>query len=82
MKNTRLATWTSSWENVPDRPDPAGKGKILTRYSYDTTEYTTMSKTKVEDTLGYTFTIHTTDDGIITNCSDTEQFLGRRTLAR
>ena len=51
------------------RPNPAGKGKIHTRYAkwwdgYVAGEY-----------WGYTFTIHTRDDGVITNCSATQQLL-------
>ena len=74
-----------SWlKKEPNRPDPAGKGKILTRYMIDQIKIPPpMGHEKYghpgwEDEWGYTFTVHTTDDGIITRCSATEQFLRRR----
>ena len=54
------------------RPDPDGKGKIHTRYALwrDTSLFAPPG-----DRWGYTFTIYTTDDDIVTNCAATQQLL-------
>jgi hypothetical protein len=61
-------------KNDPPRPDPEGKGKIYTRYVRDT--YRVIDD--YESVYGFTFTIHTNEDGIITKCSAIKQYLGTR----
>jgi hypothetical protein len=76
--------WTDSLKIVPERPDPEGKGKIHTRYARDYAHIPPpyhdpkiSSMEGWEEEWGYTFTVHTTDDGIITRCSATRQLLRR-----
>jgi hypothetical protein len=54
------------------RPNPGGGGKIHTRYALwlDAGLFAPPG-----EAWGYTFTIHTTDAGIITGCSATQQLL-------
>jgi hypothetical protein len=67
--------------SVPERPDPEGKGKIHTRYVTDWEYFPpplyAPSIPGTKEKWGYTFTVHTTDDGIITRCSATRQLLRR-----
>ena len=55
------------------RPDPQGKGKIYTRYAMWWNGLTIAS-----EYWGYTFTIHTTDEGVITECAATQQLLEKK----
>jgi hypothetical protein len=72
-----------SSKNEPVRPAPEGKGKIHTRYVRDWKYVPPPIGTEkyggkgTEEEWGYTFTVHTTDDGIITRCSVVKQYLGR-----
>jgi hypothetical protein len=54
------------------RPNPDGKGKIHTRYALwrDAGLFAPPG-----ESWGYVFTIHTTDKGVITKCSATQQLL-------
>ena len=81
---TDALKWTESLKSVPERPDPEGKGKIHTRYvtsrEYIPPPYHDPKISSMEgwdEEWGYTFTVHTTDDGIITRCSATRQLLRR-----
>jgi hypothetical protein len=72
-----------SSKNEPVRSDLGGKGKIHTRYIRDWDYFPPpigMEKYRdmgTKEEWGYTFTVHTTDDGIITRCSATQQLLRR-----
>jgi hypothetical protein len=55
------------------RPDPQGRGKVHTRYAMWWNGYRTTP-----EYWGYTFTIHTRNNGIITNCSVTQQLLEKK----
>ncbi|MDR2572814.1 MAG: hypothetical protein LBC94_00475 [Desulfovibrio sp.] len=53
-------------------PDPQGKGKIHIRHAM----WQDLGLLGIwPERWGFTFTVHTTDDGIITKCSATQQLL-------
>jgi hypothetical protein len=54
------------------RPDPQGKGKIYARYAMWWNGFRIAP-----EYWGYALSIHTTDEGIITTCSATQQLLGK-----
>jgi hypothetical protein len=56
----------------PPRPDPEGRGKVHTLYLKDTGETDDRST----EIYGFTYTVHTNEDGIITKCSVARQYLG------
>jgi hypothetical protein len=74
--------YTIGLKEEPPRSGPGGQGKIYTRYLQDYEDIPPpvgqeKYGRKGREYWGYTFTIHTTDDGIITRCSATQQFLRR-----
>jgi hypothetical protein len=65
-------------------PDPQGNGKIHTRYAL-WPDWDISPKGLLESESyfwGYTFTIRTTKDDIVTDCSATQQLLRRKIVAR
>jgi hypothetical protein len=56
-------------------PDPEGRGRIHTFYGKSAFPSSTAPNPS-RHVYGYTMTVHTNEDGIITKCSATEQYLG------
>ncbi|MCL1889037.1 MAG: hypothetical protein FWF99_00840 [Desulfovibrionaceae bacterium] len=85
--------WEGYKDAGSSQPDPDGDGKIYTYYVFNTDFYEEVSDHRIKKILewadqrylsertelyGYTFTVHTTDDDIVTQCAVTQRYLGEK----
>ena len=84
--------WEGYKDAGSSQPDPDGDGKIYTYYLFDAFFHDDASDlvrerfdyvdkrylSKHTELYGYTFTVHATDDDIVTQCAVTQRYLGEK----